>query len=206
MARIAVRSLAMCAFAFLVAFAQPALVPAVRAAGAPDEPIVALKDLDGRTVAPFLAAENSAAIVFLFASVDCPVSNRYAPDVQRLYAQFAPQNVSFWLVYPNPYDSPAAIREHLKAFGYPVHALLDPNHELVKMTHATITPEAAVFDQSRTLAYYGRIDDKFVSLGVERPKATTHDLLDALQAVLAGRTPAVRSAPAVGCYIADFVQ
>ena len=206
MARITIRSLAMFAFAFLVAFAQPTLVSSLRAAAAPDQPIIALRDLDGRTVAPFLAAENSAAIVFLFASVDCPVSNRYAPEVQRLYSQFAPQNVSFWLVYPNPYDAPAAIREHVKAFGYPVHTLLDPHHELVKVTHATMTPEAAVFDRSRTLAYNGRLDDKFVSLGVERPQATRHDLLDALHAVLAGRMPSVRSAPAVGCYIADFVQ
>lgn len=205
MVRIAFRLLAMCACASLV-LAPSVLVTPLQAAGAPDEPIVRLKDLDGRSVAPFLAAEDSAAIVFLFASVDCPVSNRYAPEVKRMYSRFSAQNVSFWLVYPNPYDSPAAIREHLKAFDYPVHALLDPGHELVKLTHATITPEAAVFDKARTLAYHGRIDDKFVSLGVERPNATKHDLLDALQTVLAGRAPAVSSAPAVGCYIADFVQ
>jgi hypothetical protein len=56
------------------------------------------------------------------------------------------------------------------------------------------------------LAYHGRIDDRFVSLGVERPAATQHDLRDALTAVVAGRAPAVATAPAVGCYIADFVQ
>src|SRR6476469_8439663 len=82
--------------------------PAARAPG------ITLKDPDGRAVDPFLAAENSSAIVFLFASVDCPVSNRYAPEVQRLHAAFAPKNVAFWLVYPNPGDSPEAIRAHLK--------------------------------------------------------------------------------------------
>ena len=51
---------------------------------AADLPRIVLKDPDGRPVEPFLAAENSAAIVFLFASIDCPVSNRYAPEVQRL--------------------------------------------------------------------------------------------------------------------------
>lgn len=167
-------------------------------------PSVALKDVDGRLVDPFLAAENSAAILFLFASVDCPVSNRYAPEVQRLHAAFAKQNVAFWLVYPNPNDTPAAVRAHLEAYGYPVHALLDPGHALVKLTKVTITPEAALFDRTRTLAYHGRIDDRFVSLGVERPAATTRDLFQALTAVLDGRAPAQASAPAVGCYIADF--
>jgi hypothetical protein len=169
-------------------------------------PSLALQDPDGRLVSPFLAAENSAAIVFLFASVDCPVSNRYAPEVQRLYAAYTPQNVAFWLVYPNPYDTPDSIRRHLKEFSYPVHALLDPKHELVKLARATITPEAAVFDRMRTLAYHGRIDDKFVSLGVERPSATRRDLFDALTAVLQGRAPAADTAPAVGCFIADFVK
>lgn len=169
-------------------------------------PRIALKDPDGRVVDPFLAAENSRAIVFLFASVDCPVSNRYAPEVRRLHDAFAPQNVAFWLVYPNPGESPDAVREHLQTFAYPVHALLDPRHELVKLANVSITPEAAVFTGSRTLAYHGRIDDRFVSLGVERPAATTRDLFNALTAVVAGRAPEHASAPAVGCFIADFVQ
>ena len=167
-------------------------------------PAVALKDVDGRLVDPFLAAENSAAILFLFASVDCPVSNRYAPEVRRLRDTFAKQSVAFWLVYPNPNDTPAAVRAHLEAYGYPVHALLDPGHALVKLTKVSITPEAALFDRARALAYHGRIDDRFVSLGVERPAATTRDLFLALTAVLDGKAPAQASAPGVGCYISDF--
>lgn len=167
-------------------------------------PSVALKDVDGRLVDPFLAAEGRTAILFLFASVDCPVSNRYAPEVQRLHATFASQNVAFWLVYPNPNDTPDAVRAHLAAYGYPVHALLDPRHDLVALTKVSITPEAALFDRARSLAYHGRIDDRFVSLGVERPAATTRDLFQALTSVLAGKAPARASAPAVGCYIADF--
>lgn len=176
------------------------------AGAAADPPQVVLKDPDGHPVDPFLAAENSAAIVFLFASVDCPVSNRYAPEVQRIHAAFAPKGVAFYLVYPNPSDTPDAVREHLRAYAYPVHALLDPRHELVSLAKATITPEAAVFDGHRTLAYHGRIDDRFVSLGLERPAATRRDLFEALTAVLGGRAPAVSEAPAVGCYIVDFVQ
>src|SRR5262245_17038358 len=167
-------------------------------------PAIRLPDLDNRPVDPFLAAEQSKAIVFLFTSVDCPVSNRYAPVVQRLYEKYASQGVAFWLVYPNPAETPAAIRDHLKAYSYPVHALRDPRHELVKLAQAVVTPEAAVFDRTGTLAYHGRLDDRYVSLGIERPAPTTHDLADAIAATLSGHATRVPSAPAVGCYIADF--
>ena len=56
-------------------------------------PAVRLPDLDNHPVDPFLAAENSKAIVFMFAAVECPISNRYAPVVQRLYQTFAAQGV-----------------------------------------------------------------------------------------------------------------
>jgi hypothetical protein len=180
-----------------------ALMP--RLIAAPATPSVRLPDLENHLVDPFVAAEDHQAIVFLFASVECPVSNRYAPVVKRLYDRFASEGVAFWLVYPNPADSPAAIRDHVKAFEYPVHALRDPDHALVALAHATITPEAAVFDRGRALAYHGRIDDRYVSIGVERPAATHHDLADAIAATLAGEPVREASTQAVGCYIADFV-
>ena len=169
-------------------------------------PAVRLPDLDNHPVDPFLAAEDSKAIVFMFAAVECPISNRYAPVVQRLYQTFAAQGVSFWLIYPNPSDSPAAIREHVKAFNYPAHVLRDPGHELVKVSGVTITPEVAVYDRSRTLAYRGRIDDRYVSLGLERPAPTRQDLSDALTAVLSGSRVRETPTQAVGCFIADFVR
>jgi hypothetical protein len=206
MSRLAAGLLAFAASVWLVTSSALAPPGSRLQAAEPDLSTLALKDPDGHLVAPFLAAEESEAILFLFASVDCPVSNRYAPEVRRLHAAFAAKGVSFWMVYPNPYDTPEAVRKHLDDYEYPVHALLDPHHDLVKLARATITPEAAVFDRSRTLVYHGRIDDKFVSLGVERPAATRHDLFDALSAAVDHRTPAVDTAPAVGCFIADFVQ
>ena len=183
------------------------VLAAAAASGSPTAiPAVRLLDVDDRVVDPFLAAEQSRAIVFLFASVDCPISNRYAPVVQRLHATYGSQGVAFWLIYPNPAETPDAIRAHVKAFNYPVHALRDPKHELVKLAGVTVTPESAVYDGQRTLVYRGRIDDRYVSLGVERPAATQHDLQDALSATLDRRPIKEPHTPAVGCYISDFVQ
>jgi hypothetical protein len=145
-------------------------------------------------------------LVLIFISIDCPVSNRYAPVIQRLYNEFASKGVRFQLVYPNPSDNRAAIDRHLKAYGYPSIGVADPDHALVATAQATITPEAAVFDKDRRLIYRGRIDDRFVELGRERPTATTHDLRNALEAALAGRTVSPSRAQAVGCFIADMVR
>jgi hypothetical protein len=177
-----------------------ALQAAVHAAAPPR-----LLDLDGRAVDPFVHAAGVRVSVFVFVSVDCPVSNRYAPEVMRLHDRFGKQGVELVLVYPNPADAPAKIREHMNAFSYPLRALRDPQHALVKVAGAKVTPEAAVYNARGALTYRGRIDDRYASIGVERPSPTRHDLADAIAATLAGTPVAAAHTDAVGCFIADFV-
>jgi len=160
-------------------------------------------DLNNKAVDPFQVTAGSKAVVFLFTATDCPISNRYAPEVQRVYHAFAEKGVRFFLVYPNPADKPGMIREHAKSFGYPAEVLRDPKQVLVKRAKATVTPEAAVFVNG-ALVYHGRIDDRFVDLALERPAPTTHDLDEALTAILAGAPVPHPVTQAVGCYIADF--
>ena len=145
-----------------------------------------------------------AMTVLIFVSTDCPVSNRYAPEIKRLYSEFVDRGVRFRLVYPNPLDAEDAISRHIREYGYPPIAERDSDHDLVKMAGATITPEAAVFDSRGRLVYLGRIDDRFVELGRERPSATRHDLRDAITALVAGKPVSPSRTQAVGCFIADM--
>jgi hypothetical protein len=179
---------------------------AIAVAAAPAAQTLRVTDIENRAVDPFEASADTKATVLLFVSAECPVSNRYAPVVQRLYDAFRSQGVRFWLVYPNPADSQSVIRAHLKDYGYSLTPLRDPQHRLVGLARATITPEAAVFDRARRLVYRGRIDDRYVKLGLERPAPTRHDLQEALAAVVAGKQAPQAEAPAVGCFIADFVH
>jgi thiol-disulfide isomerase/thioredoxin len=159
-------------------------------------------DLAGKAVDP-LHAEPGKPVVLIFIRTDCPISNRYAPTIQRLSAQYAGK-VAFWLVYPDKDETSAAIEAHLHEYGYKLPALHDPQHSLVKLGEAQITPEAAVFDAGGQLMYHGRIDNWYVSFGRARSAPTTHELDDALQAVLKGSKPEVATASAVGCYISDL--
>jgi thiol-disulfide isomerase/thioredoxin len=159
-------------------------------------------DLAGNPVDPLKAASGKV-VVLVFVRTDCPVSNRYSPTIQRLSAQHQDKAV-FWLVYPSKGDSPEMIRKHEQDFGYKLPALRDLQRALVLQSHATITPEAAVFDANRRLIYHGRIDNLYEDFGRARTTATTHELGDAIQAAIRGKTLPADTAPAVGCYISDL--
>ena len=163
--------------------------------------------LDGAQIDPFAVHDGVKAIVFLFTSTDCPISNRYAPEVRRLASTFGPQGVVFRLIYPNPADLAPAIRDHMAAFAYAgaTQAFRDPAHTLVKFVGATVTPEVAIVASGHVL-YRGRIDDRYVDLGLERPAPTRRDLAEALTAVMAGKPVVPATTQAVGCYIADFTR
>ncbi len=165
-----------------------------------------LLDMMGREVDP-LRATDAKATVFLFTRTDCPISNRYAPEVRRLYDKFAPSGVAFWLVYPDQDESVETIRKHIKEYEYPLGVLRDPQHMLVRMTGIRVTPEAVVFvarASGEKLVYRGRIDDRYVDFGKMRPTPSTHDLEQALQAILEGRPVKSQITRAVGCFIPDL--
>lgn len=180
-----------------------ALIVALMASAQPGASGLSGLDLNGRRV-DLLAAPAAKAIVLLFTNSTCPISNRYAPDVARLYDIFASKGISFWLVYPGRFDSPDSIRQHLKEYSYPMRALRDPDLSLADATGATVTPEAVVVAPDGRPLYRGRIDDRYVTLGTMRPSATTHDLESALDSILAGKPVRKADGPAVGCFIADL--
>jgi len=159
-------------------------------------------DLDGRPFDPFRAAQGKV-VVLIFVRTDCPVSNRYAPTIQQLSTQIG-DKAAFFLVYPSNKENSETIRKHDRDFGYALAALRDPRHILVKQSQAQITPEAAVFDANRRLVYHGRIDNLYEDFGHARRRATTHELADAIEAAIAGKTLTANATPAVGCYISDL--
>jgi hypothetical protein len=164
----------------------------------------AVVDLDGLPFDLARATAGAAASVFIFTAIECPISNRYAPEIRRIASEFSSRGVRTWLVFANPADQPSPIRAHLRKFDLSIPALRDPSHELVRLAGAMISPEAAVFDSRGRVAYHGRIDDRWVEFGRDRPSPTRRDLAEALTSVLAGRAVAEPVTQAVGCYLSDF--
>ena len=159
-------------------------------------------DLNGKSTDP-LASNSGKVVVLVFVRQDCPVSGRYAPTIQQISAHHQ-KDTQFYLVFPDKSDSSAAIRKYMHDFRYSIPALRDSSHQLVKLSHAHVTPEAAVFNAKGALVYHGRIDNLYESFGHARPAPTTHEMQDAIQAALAGRLPSLTETASVGCYISDL--
>ncbi|MDR3689879.1 MAG: hypothetical protein P4L46_10905 [Fimbriimonas sp.] len=156
--------------------------------------------VDGRIHQPLREARGKP-LVMLFLSHDCPIGNAYAPELSRIRAAYSGR-VAFALAYAEPRITAAMGKAHAASFSLQgFELLLDPKGVLSTFCHATVTPEAVVFDAQGRQEYCGRIDDRYPSLGRQKPAATTHDLRDALDAILAHRSPKPALGPPVGCTI-----
>jgi thiol-disulfide isomerase/thioredoxin len=152
-------------------------------------------DLDGRKIN---ALSDTEATVLFFVATACPISNRYAPEFQRLAESWARTGVQARLVYAGD-ESNDEVRAHLLAYGLKIPALRDPRHNLAHRSGVTVTPEAAVFDKDGRVLYHGRIDDRWVNFGLSKPEPSRRDLVDAVNAMLAGKPVPGPGGPAVGC-------
>ena len=173
-----------------------AVVLAVCAAAAS----LTISDIDGTERTPMQPA--GTAEVLFFITNDCPISNFYAPEIQRICREYGPRGVSCALVYADATLDAAAVRKHRQDFGYSaIPAILDTGHKVVAAAGATVTPEAVVIGRDGKVRYAGRIDNFYAALGKPRRAATVHDLRAALDEVLAGKAVTTPRTTPVGCYI-----
>ena len=114
--------------------------------------------------------------------------------------------MAFWLVYPVPGDTPDKIRAHAAQFGFQLPIARDTSAELVKHTGVSVTPEVAVVVPGGEVVYRGRVDDRYVDFGRDRPAPTTRDLDQALTNLLAGRPIEPKTTRAVGCILSDLLK
>ena len=158
------------------------------------------RDIDGRRLTPF--SPTGKANLILFIQTDCPISNSYAPELQRICREYASKGVSCALAYEDVRVDAGAVRKHMSEYSYTgVPATIDSARVLADRARATITPQAVVVDARGAIRYRGRIDNFYASLGKPRRHVTEHDLTDALDAVLAGKPVPKPETDAVGCFI-----
>jgi hypothetical protein len=179
-----------------------AAAPSTQPASHPAEDIE-LKDATGTAHRP-LEVKDAAGAVLVFIATDCPISNSYAPEINRICTEYGGDGAAkfrFYLVYADPDLTPAAAGKHAHDFGYTCPTLLDTQHRLVERLRARVTPEAVVLGPAGAVRYRGRIDDKWAGYGKARAEPTTRELRAALEAIRAGRPVPAQETEAVGCPI-----
>jgi peroxiredoxin len=176
-----------------------ALLLAAAVSGAP-APKFSLADSAGATHTDAEWRMARAAVLF-FIAADCPISNGYVPEMNRIAHDYASRGVRVYAVMADTTTPLADVQKHAKEYGFAFPVLLDPQQILVRFTGASVTPEAAVISPGAAMVYLGRIDNRVEGFGLQRSQATQHDLRDALDAVLAGKPVAKPATKAIGCSI-----
>jgi thiol-disulfide isomerase/thioredoxin len=140
------------------------------------------------------------AIVLVFLSADCPVSNLYVPTLIDLQKRYLDKKVHFVAVYPNEPEDLDQIAMHMSDRDIPFLAVKDFGQRLADSVGITRVPSVAVLDGSFALKYRGRIDDRY-GAGTRRQKASRDDLVTAIDEVLTGKKLAIAETDTDGCLL-----
>jgi peroxiredoxin len=145
---------------------------------------------------------NKTAVVVMFTCNHCPYVQAWEDRMVRIQKDYAGKGVQLIAIGSNdakkyPDDSFEKMKERARAKGFNFPYLYDESQAVARAYGAQRTPEVFVFDKSGSLHYHGTIDDNY-----ENPNAVQqHYLRDALDAVLAGQSPATTETQPVGCTI-----
>ena len=155
--------------------------------------------LDGR-VHRLGNEDGVAAIALVFMNDSCPVSNRFAPELDGFHALARESGVDLYGVVSDPHISVAQARNFVEDYGIGFPVLFDGSGDLALRLDPVATPEVFVIGRDDRVVYRGRIDNRFQSIGVLRQRITEHDLKSVLLDLGRGRRLEPRRTAPVGCF------
>jgi len=164
--------------------------------------VPAWKDLpgtDGRLHSWNDVADRDAVVV-AFTCNSCPYAVDYERRIDDLARKHAGKDARVAVVAINsnliPEDAPEAMKRRSAERGFSFPYLLDASQEVAKSFGAVRTPEFFVLDRERRIVYMGAFDDSTKPADVKK-----RHVEDAIDAVLAGRSPETGETAPVGCLI-----
>lgn len=167
-------------------------------ASAPD---FSLPGVDDRTYA-LSDFDDAPVLVVAFTCNHCPYVVGSEDRIIAFHEEYAPKGVALVCINSNETENhPTDSFEHMKEraarkdFGFPY--LRDESQDVALAYGALRTPHFYVFDADRKLRYTGRMDDN----PRDASKATTHELKDAVDALLAGEEVPVPMTNPIGCNV-----
>jgi peroxiredoxin len=136
------------------------------------------------------------AVVVMFISTRCPVSNAYNERMVQLHHDYTAKGVAFLGINASQRESVAEIKGHAAQHGFPFPVLKDVDNVIADAYGAQVTPQIYLIDPTGLVRYQGRIDDSRNPQSIK-----SQDLRAALDAVLTGNTVPTPSTKAFGCAI-----
>ncbi len=147
--------------------------------------------------------KGSELLVVAFLCNHCPFVKHVQGEFAAIAKEYQPKGVAFIGISSNdvenyPDDAPDKMTDEATSAGYTFPYLYDESQAVAKAYCAACTPDFYVFDTNRALIYRGQMDDSRPNSGAP---VTGKDLRAALDAALAGESPAADQKPSIGCNI-----
>ena len=161
-----------------------------------------LPDTNGKIVS-LHDFQDTAALVVIFLCNHCPYVIHIREGLAQFARDYAAKNLGIVGINANdaqryPADSPARMRDEVKAAGYLFPYLYDESQAVARSYRAACTPDIFLFDKNQKLVYRGQFD---ASRPGNNTPVTGKDLRAALDAVLAGQPVAEKQVASIGCNI-----
>lgn len=160
-----------------------------------------LPGVDGRnhTLSEYAGAK---ILIVFFSCNHCPYVVNSEERMIAFQHEFESRGIQMVAINSNetdnhPADSFEKMIEHAKEVGLNFPYLRDESQEIAKAYGALRTPHYYVFDEKRILRYNGRMDDSPRDV----TKVSTHELRDAVEAMLAGSPVANPVTLPIGCNV-----
>jgi peroxiredoxin len=147
--------------------------------------------------------KDRPALLVIFMCNHCPYVKHIRSGLAQLARDYLARGAAIVGINSNdvanyPEDSPARMKEEVKAAGYLFPYLYDETQAVAKAYRAACTPDLYLFDKNRKLVYRGQFDASRPGNGIP---VTGKDLRAALDAVLAGKPVPSDQKPSLGCNI-----
>ncbi len=160
-----------------------------------------LKGVDGKfySLKSFVDAK---VLVMVFMCNHCPYVQAVWGRLVDLQERFKSEGVQFVginsNIHPNyPDDSFESMKKYYDEYEMNFPYLVDETQKVAKLYRAQCTPDIYVFDGQRELSYHGRIDDNWK----DETQVSKHELADAIEALLHGKSLIEPQYPSMGCSI-----
>lgn len=142
--------------------------------------------------------EKAKAVVVVFTCDACPVAKAYEKRLTDFAKAYKEKGVELVAINVSRGEADNLDRMKLKAKenGLEFTYLMDPSQKTGRAYGATVTPHVFVLDAKRKVAYMGAFDDS-----IDPDKVKHHYAIDAVEAVRAGKKPAVETSQQFGCGI-----
>jgi thiol-disulfide isomerase/thioredoxin len=143
---------------------------------------------------------ESKGYALMFLNTTCPIAQRYLPRLEELHKKYAAQGIQLVGVYNSQDETPKDIAAHGLAAGLTFPLVWDEEQKCTRALGVERVPTAVLLDASKHVVYAGRIDDQYRPGGVQ-PKVGRHDLVEAIEQLLAGQPIEVAETPVDGCKV-----